>query len=233
MASSAGPRLWGPIQGLFQRRMELFQDLASGRNLARRIRDMVGWTVGLMVLYGLLVGVPFTWRQMIYNAVKFPGVLVVTLGVTVLSLYVCNSFLGASLSFLQTTALVCSAIAATAVILASFAPVIWFLMITTTNYSFQVLINVLAFAFSGWCGWRFGIEAAAFLYRDRPQAVKFMQVMKAWLIVYGLVGTQVGWSLRPFFHATDVFIRPLDVGGSVYLRLVQLVLNVLRAVWGG
>jgi hypothetical protein len=232
MNSLARPLLWRPIDALFKRRAELFADLAAGRDLRRWVRTMAGWTVGLMVLYGFLVGMPFTWRQMVYNAVKFPGVLVGTLGVTVFSLYVCNSFLGASLSFLQTTALVFSAVAATAVILAGFAPVIWFLMVTTTDYLFHVFINVVAFSFAGWCGWRFGIEAAAVLHRDQPDAAKFMRVMKAWLVVYGLVGTQVGWSLRPFFHVTDVFIRPLDVGGSVYVHLVQLVFNLLRSALG-
>jgi len=232
MGSPVQPLLWRPIDALFMRRAELFADLAAGRNLRPWVRDMARWTVGLMVVYGFLVGSPFNWQQMAYNAIKFSGVLVGTLGVTVLSLYVCNSFLGASLSFLQTVALVFSAIAATAVILASFAPVIWFLMVTTTNYSFQVLINVIAFSLSGWCGWRFGTEAAAVLHRDQPDSAKFMRVMKAWLIVYGLVGTQVGWSLRPYFHATDVFIRPLEMGGSVYVSMVQLVINVLRAALG-
>ena len=52
--------------------------------------------------------------------------------------------------------------------------------------------------------------------------------MRAWMVLYGLVGLQMLWLLRPYFRQTEVFIRPLGEGGSAFEAFGRLLLSLLR-----
>lgn len=55
------------------------------------------------------------------------------------------------------------------------------------------------------------------------------KLLQAWLILYGLVGSQLGWTLRPFFGAPGEpfqLFRP-DIGGNFYSTVIQTLLNFL------
>lgn len=55
------------------------------------------------------------------------------------------------------------------------------------------------------------------------------KLLQAWLILYGLVGSQLGWTLRPFFGAPGEpfqLFRP-DIGGNFYINVIQTLLHFL------
>ena len=50
-----------------------------------------------------------------------------------------------------------------------------------------------------------------------------------WLLLFGFVGTQLGWTLRPFFGAPALdfqLFRPLE--GNFYTHLAQTIAELLR-----
>lgn len=56
------------------------------------------------------------------------------------------------------------------------------------------------------------------------------KMLRAWLLIYGFIGVQLGWVLRPFIgepaHATG-FLRP-DAFSNAYLALWNLLLRALQ-----
>ena len=44
-------------------------------------------------------------------------------------------------------------------------------------------------------------------------------LIRWWVVLYALVGAQMAWLLRPYFTATDVFIRAR--AGNVFVTVAQ------------
>ncbi len=215
---------------LLRSRNAVFADVAAGRDLRRWTVGMLSATVTLMASYGLLVGLYAGGRMVLYNVVKFPWLLLVTFALCLGVLYVCNSLIGARLGLLQTAALVLCTITVTATLLISLAPIAGFFMFTGgDNYQFVVLLNSAFFGLAGFCGWRFSLHAAQQVYQTQPNADALLKMFKAWLVVYGLVGMQMAWLLRPYFNDADIFLRPLGTEGNIFVSLTRLLWNVVRS----
>jgi len=189
---------------------------------------MSAYVVLLAGLYGLVLGIYAGGWQTLYNAVKLPWVLLVTLALSAASLYVLNAIAGARMSVAQTVAIALTGLLATVTLLVSTLPVVAFLMFCgSRSYSVTVLANVVAFAICGWYGARFAADAMAAMHDDEAVRRRCVAVMQVWMWLYGLVGLQMAWLLRPYFRQTEVFIRPLGEGGNVFEALVRLVLRVV------
>ena len=124
---------------------------------------VVGLSVVLVVLaaiYGFSVG----WyalfnrpdgpgvEQLIASTVKMPALFFLTLVITFPSLYVFNVLVGSRLSMISMVRLLLAAMAVTLAVLASFATIVAFFAVTTTNYSFMSLLNVLCCTVGGVLG---------------------------------------------------------------------------------
>ena len=114
----------------------------------------------LGMIYGLCMGVfalvsADNRMQMIASAVKVPALFVLTLVVTLPSLYVFNALVGSRLTVGSLVRLFVAALGVNVAVLASLGPIVAFFAISTTSYSFMVLLNVLIFAVSGLLGFTF------------------------------------------------------------------------------
>jgi hypothetical protein len=215
------------VERLFRRRSDLFVSLRDERGVRGLALRMAGYVVLFGGLYGVVLGIYAGGWQTLYNAVKLPWVLLATLALSAASLYVLNAIAGARMSVAQTVAIALTGLLATVMLLVSLLPVVTFLMFSGSNYSVTVLTNVVAFAICGWYGARFATEAMRAMHDDDTTRRRCVAVMRAWLWLYGLVGLQMAWLLRPYFRQTEVFIRPLGEGGNVFEALVRLVLRVV------
>ncbi|MGC9320125.1 MAG: actin-binding WH2 domain-containing protein, partial [Armatimonadota bacterium] len=168
-------------------------------------------------------GVSVGGWQILYNPIKMPWGMVFTLALCLPCLYIFSSYLGSRLSLAQTCTIAFTATAVMSTILIGFAPVTWFFMFTAPGaYEFGILINVLVFAISGFFGVQFLFRAAGAMTPNRSAESPIIRMLKWWVILYAVVGAQMGWLLRPFFNATDVFIRP---------RSGNFFVSVLRTLW--
>ncbi len=139
--------------------------------------------------------------QLLSSALKVPLLFLLTLLVTFPSLYVFATLAGSRLTLLPTLRLLVGAVAVNGAVLASFGPVVAFFTLFTTSYPFIVLLDVAFFVLSGAVSLGFLSRAVGVLFGDAAQGGsqgRAKLVFRTWLLIYGVVGAQMGWLLRPF-----------------------------------
>jgi hypothetical protein len=171
-----------------------------------------------------------TYYQLLASVVKVPALFVLTLAVTLPSLYVFNALVGSRLSLISVVRLLAATLAVLVSVLASLGPIVAFFSVSTTSYHFMVLLNVLVFAVSGTLGLIFLLQTLHRLSLIRPVSPAAVNdelvgaekdqgilppgaleplgdqvlsrhvktVFRCWVVLFGLVGAQMGWVLRPF-----------------------------------
>jgi hypothetical protein len=184
-----------------------------------------GLCMGLFAVFGVKGPSPM---QVVASMIKVPLLFYLTLLVTLPSLYVFNALVGSRLSPPGVVRLLISSIGVNVTVLASLGPIVAFFSVCTTSYPFMVLFNVAVFTVAGLFGLRFLLqtlhrlnvaasqkppepsssaaetwaeaEPAGPLQRVRNPAISdnVKTVFRFWVIVFGLVGAQMGWVLRPF-----------------------------------
>jgi len=272
------------------------------------IRISLGGVSLVLVLlgmtYGLCMGVfalvtSDNRMQMVASAVKVPALFVLTLLVTLPSLYVFNALVGSRLTVASLVRLFVAALAVNLAVLASLGPIIAFFALSTISYSFIVLLNVVIFTVSGVAGLAFLLQtlhrlniaprivrlaastapapppvppvtgepaAAAESWQvpaegtaldhigqaqvDQSQVVEAQAVdedagpldeiegyalgrhtkliFDCWIILFGLVGAQMSWVLRPFIGSPAVPFQWLRPRGSNFF---EAVLDAVRSLF--
>jgi hypothetical protein len=206
-----------------------------------------GLTVVLVVLgmiYGMCMGSFALFKvegpsylQLVASTLKVPALFVLTLVITLPSLYVFNALVGSRLTLDSVLRLLLAALAVMMAVLASLGPIVAFFSLSTTSYPFMKLVNVVVFAVSGALGLSFLLQT---LHRlsvapilpvsmhdpiepgdekegggaRNPGALEPMEnqvlgkhvklVFRCWVVLFGLVGAQMGWVLRPFIGDPSV-----------------------------
>ena len=98
------------------------------------------------------------YTQVLAAMIKVPALFLLTLFVTLPSLYVFNVLAGSRLSGLALLRLLVASLGVTLAVLASFGPIVAFFSVTTTSYPFMLLLNVLLFAVAGVLGLGFLLQ---------------------------------------------------------------------------
>lgn len=147
--------VWRAADELLRGRLVSTEQLRAGR---LEVRGATLVTIGAVggAVYGVAMGMFAALRpqhatalQMLANMAKVPLLFLLTLIVAFPSLYTFSALSGSKLHFVETLKLLLVAIAVNLVLLASFAPVTAFFTLSTTSYSFMVLLNTAFFALSG------------------------------------------------------------------------------------
>jgi hypothetical protein len=171
-----------------------------------------------------------SFAQFFASMVKVPLLFLLTLVVTFPSLYVFNALLGSRLDLASVFRLLVAGLAVTLAVLASFSPIVAFFSVSTTSYPFMVLLNVAMCAVAGVLGLKFlgrtlhrltlpatvppPIPATPAEIVQRPPSAldetegqvpgKHVKgVFRCWMVLFALVGSQMGWVLRPFIGSPD------------------------------
>jgi hypothetical protein len=87
--------------------------------------------------------------QLVSSMAKVPCLFFLTLIVTFPSLYVFNALVGSRLSLSSVWRLMIAMMAVMMAILASLGPIVAFFSLSTNNYGFMLMLNVIVFALSG------------------------------------------------------------------------------------
>lgn len=259
--------------------------------------DKIGVAILLLAaLYGFCMGIfslvngnDALLQRMLSTIVKVPSLLLLTLAVTLPSLYTFNALVGSRLSAGDVLRLLLGSLGVMVAVLASFGPIVAFFSISTTSYAFMLLLNVALFAVAGGLGLRFMMRTLERLTRaqekrqagggaigidgefigdvehsiedsigegdearDRfadfesalasgsskqgalereleiPTDPKVRTVFRIWIVVFGLVGAQMGWVLRPFVGDPNLpfsWLRPRESGffEAVGRALLELI----------
>lgn len=294
------------LDELLRGRLTLPQSLAEGR-LKLSLRQFVPLAAGLGATYGLFMGwyaislyvggtAPEAARlqQLVASTVKLPMLFLLTLVVTFPSLYVFNALFGCPAGFLDTLRLLVGAITVNVAVAASLGPILGFFTLSTTSYSFMVLLNVLLLSIAGFVALAFLLQTLRRLswrdpladkpselppsmppephaeptrdiadldqheigaatqqpgpldhvrsddrltpaerraLYDEPQSSKQAKtIFRIWILIYALVGAQMGWILRPFIGSPNMafqWFRPRS--GNFFHAVMSSLHNLLNA----
>jgi hypothetical protein len=122
--------------------------------------DLLGLLYGLcMGIFDLTNGGPNAWKQALACTFKVPALFLLTLMVTLPSLYVFNAMVGSRLTLKSMVRLMIASLAVMLAVLASIGPIVAFFSFTTTSYPFMILLNVLVFAVAGSLGMLFLLQS--------------------------------------------------------------------------
>jgi hypothetical protein len=224
------------LDRLLRDRESFFEEIFSGQELKSRLRWFLFSIAVLGAFYGMtmgMVGIKNSWSlgllQMLVSAVKVPVLFLLSLGVCFPVLYIVLVLMGAKLKFAQTLALILMAMSLNAVLLASCAPIIVFFVVTGSDYHFIKLLHVCIFSFSG--GWAMmslwqGLYAMCEKANLYPKQA--VQILKIWILVFGFVGTQMAWSLRPFVGSPGMEFQVIrqHAEGNFYSAVWHAVLSI-------
>jgi hypothetical protein len=208
---------------LLQDRDVLVKEIAERVDLKRKFSDLNALAAASFAIYGAIIGSQHSLKQALSSSVKLPLLFLLTAVVCIPTLFILSSFLGSRRTLLQYFALLSAGSAVMGVALVGFAPITLFFIVTTHNYQFFKILNVVFFAVSGLLGVLFFKRMYIQLCDDGTPAMKTRQLLlQFWLLLFAFVGTQLAWTLRPFFGAPHLPIEIVrDVGGNFYTDVFE------------
>jgi hypothetical protein len=220
---------------------------------------VLGVVYGLaMGLFSLLTREPVCGMQMLASAIKVPALFYLTLLVTFPSLYVFSALFGARLSLRDVLRVIVAALAINLVVLASFAPITAFFTLNTTSYHFMKLLNVFFFMIAGGIGLEFLMRVLRRLEQAQawaqftasqpkpapdtpaqpapttpplpPAAGSSRAIFRIWLLLYAVVGAQMGWVLRPFIGSPDLpFTWFRERQANIFIDVMRTIGHIFGA----
>ena len=217
------------IETILRNRYHFFNEIREGIGLPEKMRAMLVSSVAFLALYGAVMGSTHSLWQALSSAAKLPILFLATLIICSPTLYFFNVLFGSKQSLSQNMALILTAITVTAVLLLSFAPITLFFLLTTSQYQFFKLLNVAVFTIAGSMGVVFlgqGMRVVAASGKEGASGRRW--VLRAWILVYGFVGSQMAWTLRPFVGAPSMkFELFRQLGGNFYANVLVSLGEIL------
>jgi hypothetical protein len=207
-------------------RQRFLEEVYKGIKIEHKIVSLLICSSTFLALYGGIIGFSGSWLQLLASAIKLPALYLITLVICLPTLYFFDVIIaGSSRTFGQYLVLLLAATSVISVTLAAFAPVTLFFHLFINDYSFFKLVNVAIFTLTGFTGVNFLYRSMLFVANqeanDNPQR---LMIVKAWLILYGFVGSQLGWTLRPFFGApNEPFSLFRNLESNFYLHVFKVI----------
>lgn len=135
---------------------------------------------------------------------------------------------GSKRTFEQYLTLLMTAMAMISVLLFGFAPVSLFFLLSSTNYNFFLVLNVAIMAITGFLGVSFIYQGMHFLSEQDAEGKDIrLNILRFWLGLYAFVGSQLGWTLRPFFGAPgQAFQLFRNRESNFYMSLWQSIMSL-------
>ncbi len=167
--------------------------------------DVLGIFYGAcMGLFSVMGGTTDRWKQIPASMVKVPALFLLTLVITVPSLYTFNALVGSRLKMLSVIRLLTASVAVMLAVLASLGTIVAFFSISTTSYPFMILLNVAVFGISGVLGLRFLLQTLHRLTRvvDSEEQIIQPELAGPAVVVGGPPPVPAAASLGALVHAT-------------------------------
>lgn len=234
------------IERILRDRDGIWRQILAEHELPRLIGRMFANTAIALACYGAVLGASSSAVQALTSAVKLPLLFLLTLVICLPTLYLFNLVFGARLSIMQALSLVLATLTVTATLSLAFAPISLFFLITAPDYAFLKLLNVAIMALTGLVGVRFLIDGMRRLNRMTPTSAQITAaptpaagpatltpsapaeqpiksgLLYVWALLFGFVGTQLAWTLRPFFGSPSMkfeIFRKID--GNFYVDIAR------------
>ncbi len=204
---------WRSVDYLLRHPYNVPESLRLEQDLWNLCRLFVVISIIMAAIYGTMMGASniiqgsdmalhYKLLQTLSTSIKVPVLFLFTLVIVLFPIYVSNAFVGERWSFSQTVAALLASCAVSTTALASMTTVAYFFSFTTTSYDFIKLLHVIFFAYAGVVGINYLIRCMDVLARNRRRQAR-RDILLVWLLLYGFVGMQLAWELRPFVGTPD------------------------------
>jgi hypothetical protein len=195
----------GDVPSLLSGDVRVLQSWLNGLE-SRRVLWCVGVIVSGAGLYGAAIGCWRSPEQALFTAIKFPLILLLTtLGNALLNGFLAP-LLGLNLTLRQSALAILLSYALAAVILAAFAPLVFFAVWNLPPMSVEAaqarsfsLLQVSQVAVIAFAGIVANVRLLQLLRQLGGQGAVARRVLFGWLAGNLLLGTQLTWIFRPFF----------------------------------
>jgi hypothetical protein len=213
---------------LLQNRDQFVKEILDGTGLKRKVMQLGLLSAATFGLYGLIIGCQHSFRQGISSSVKLPLLFLLTNAICLPALFVFSAFFGSRRSPIQTFVLLLAGTSVTGIALSGFAPITLFFIITTRHYQFFKIFNVLFFAISGILGIAFFARTQSQFFEESSQPKGKAGFLRLWFLLYAFVGTQLAWTLRPFFGAPGLRFEIFrGLGGNFYTDVIKSISHII------
>lgn len=213
---------------LLQNREQFVKEIFDGSDLKRKAVQLGMISTATFGLYGLIVGSQHSLVQALSSGIKLPILFLLTIAICMPTLFIFSAFFGSKRSLTQTFVLLLAGTSVMGTALSGFAPVTLFFIVTTHHYQFFKIFNVFFFAVSGLLGIIFLGRAQSQFSEENPYKKAQTLFLRFWFILYAFVGTQLAWTLRPFFGAPDMPFEILrELGGNFYTDILRSIQHIL------
>lgn len=215
---------------LLQDRESFIKDIAESIGLRAKLNHLMAISGASFALYGMIIGSHNSLLQALSSAIKLPILFLLTIAICMPTLHIFGSFFGSRRSVLQTLVLLFTGTAIMGIALVGLAPVTFFFIVTTDDYQFFKLMNVVFFTIAGAVGVGFLSRYMQLPHEHEEITSTRSMLLRLWFILYAFVGTQLAWTLRPFFGAPGLpFEVVRDFGGNFYENVFAALGHVLGA----
>ena len=208
------------VETILRDRSSFFREIRDGVDITEKTRSMFIASITFFALYGAVLGSSSTLAQTISSMAKLPILFLATLLICSPTLYFFNVLFGSNQSLAQNIALMLTALTVTSVLLLSLAPITLFFLLTTdeTQYQFFKLLNVAAFSIAGTIGlWYLTQGMRIVSGSGDTDENRRRWLMRFWVLIYGFVGSQLAWTIRPFIGSPGLkFELFRQLGGNFY-----------------
>ncbi|MGD1920031.1 MAG: actin-binding WH2 domain-containing protein [Pleurocapsa sp.] len=219
------------LMQLLRDRTTFLIEIENNKYIDKKIVALLISSSIFMALYGAIVGSTHGGLQIISSAFKLPALYLLTLLSCLPTLYFMDIVLGSKRVFGQYVALLLASMSMISVMLFGFAPVTLFFRLSIDDYWFFLLLNIIVLAFTGVVGVRFFYKSMINIIakeKDGEIPLNRHKLIKGWLVLYGFVGSQLGWTLRPFVGSpNEPFALFREIESNFYVQVVKIVGKVL------
>ncbi|MEW6069408.1 MAG: hypothetical protein AB1485_02205 [Candidatus Thermoplasmatota archaeon] len=140
------------IEKILKQRDKIVEDVKNKKDLHKYF--LVGNLIVTMcsAIYGIGLGFFVGGIWVLFDAIKMPLILLLTLYISLPVFYIVDVYSGGKIDFFQEAVLLIIAFSVIAINLSAFMPVALLFSLTTTNVHFIVLLSTCIYGFAGLCG---------------------------------------------------------------------------------
>lgn len=188
-------------------RETFIKDRLLGKESRSNFIKLLTTSLIFLCAYGIIIGLNHSPLQALTTAIKLPALFFITTLICFPTLYFFLAVLQYEIDSWKLVSLLIASISIMSICFAVFSPIALFFLITTNGYFFFKLVNVLIFAIGGFMGmYTFykNLLTHVTIIEGRTTRIKLTHILKGWVALYALIGSQLSYSLSPFFGDPNV-----------------------------
>lgn len=214
---------------LIQNKQEVIKQALKGELPKSILIPLLFLSVISLALFGFMIGCSHSLLQGSASLVKLPLLFFTTAVICFPTLYIFLALLGANISFTGLGQFTLISISIMSIILFAFAPVSLFFLLVGTDYQSYKLLNVGMMSIAGFYGvylFHKYILSEKLETMSRKVQKRTRVFLSLWLFMFGLIGTNLGFAISPFFRNPDeVFMLFTDKTENFFTHIFNILIS--------